>query len=262
MIKKIMIMLLCIICLSPLILAQDYKLDVTPIKESFSAEEEITLKVSLLDSNNNPINDNVLVILTNSEQGRYHEETIISNKIVGVDLGEGANAGYWSISANYNDAESSGFFSIEEKELIKFELNEGILIVTNIGNTKYTKTIQIIIGDTMGTRTPNLDVGDSVTYKLIAPEGLYNIKVTDGETTIMKNEVELAGTGQAIGALDERSSQRSPLTGGISPDEEDDIAILNYMKQSKFVYVFIAAVFIAFILLLIERKYFKKVHVR
>lgn len=149
-------------------------------------------------------------------------------------------------------------FSVQAKELAEFNLDNETLTVTNTENTKYTKTIQILIGNTVGTQSPNLNVGESVTYKLIAPEGLYNIKISDGQTTITRNEVSLAETGKAIGALDKRTFKRSHITGDISPDRDGEIALLNYMQQSKFVYVFILVIVGAFILIAIEKKYAKK----
>ena len=253
--------IILIFCLS-IIAAQDYKVEVSPTQEAFGAGENITLKLSLLDSGNNPINDDVLVTIKNTDYARVIKKTLPSNTLVEVELEEGGTSGFWTIEAVYNEIKTTSFFMVETNELAKFKLVGETLTVTNIGNSDYTKTIQIIIGDTIGTRNPNLKVGESISYKLVAPDGLYNVKITDGLTTLHRKEVKLAGTGQAIGALDERASQRSPLTGGISPDEEDDMALLSYMKKSQFVYVFIFVIIGAFILLAIERKYLKKENIK
>ena len=105
-------------------------------------------------------------------------------------------------------------------------------------------------------RNPRLDLGKSIEYRLVAPEGDYNIKITDGVTTLERKQVQLTGTGQIIGALDQKSTT-SGITGGISPDEGDEIALLNYMKKSPLIYVFILVVFGVTILLAIQRKSFK-----
>ncbi|MFH1711354.1 MAG: hypothetical protein ABH840_03515, partial [Nanoarchaeota archaeon] len=111
------------------------------------------------------------------------------------------------------------------------------------------KTLQIVIGDTIGTKTiEDLQVGESLTFKLIAPDGQYNIKITDGKTTISRERVAL--TGEVIGVLDERLSNPSPgITGGIGQKS---------VFQSTFIYIFLVAVFVAAILLAVENKYRKK----
>ncbi len=239
-------------------LVQAAKIDVSSTKDTFKAGENVTIKVSLLDDTNNPISDQVSLIIENAEKTKRIEKTVESNQLIDIDLGEGANHGYWSMTASYNEQNATGVFVIEIEEKIKFELEKDNLIVTNIGNTQYSKTIQIMIGDTIGIRSPKLEVGEQISYRLVAPEGTYNIKVTDGTTTLIKDQVELYGaTGKAVGALDERTSERSPLTGGIAPDEEEDLAIMSYIKKSKFIYIFIFVIFAAGIFIAIARRFEK-----
>ncbi len=254
--KKSLIFLFCIILLSSLVVAQEYKIGISTLKETFEAEENISIRISLLDYQNNPINDEVSVILEDAEKKVKVEKTIPSNKPVEINL-KGATHGQGTITARYKDAEAKGFFIIEIKELAKFELEEDTLTITNIGNTRYTKTIQIIIGETTGIKEPKLDVGKKVSYKLVAPDGVYNIKVTDGKTSLTQNEVKLTGTGNVIGALDKSLSERASITGGIRP-EDSEKTFLSYFKNSKFMYIFVFVVLGAMILVVIERRYRKK----
>ena len=257
-VKNSLIGLIIIICLSSLVLAQTNKIEISTAKDVFEAGEKITVKISLFDENNKPISDNINIILEDAEKTKIIEKQIPSNQFVEIDLGEGATHGYWTIKAVYNDAEATGVFSIEASELAKFELNGDKLTITNIGNTEYSKTVQIRIGDTIGIKTPKLAVGETVSYRLIAPEGVYNIKITDGKTTLERSDVTLTGTGNAIGAIDERISQRSGITGVTSPSEKQDEQILGYFRNNSFIYVFVLVIFGAMILLAIERNYRKK----
>ncbi len=259
MMKKIILAFFCIVFLSSLVIAQDYKLEVSTAKDVFEAGEKITLKISLLDSSNKPINDNINIILEDAEKRVKIEKTIPSNQFVDVDLGEGATYGFWSIKATYNGVEATGLFSIESNELAKFELVGDKLIITNIGNTKYSKTIQIIIGETTGIKNPKLNIGESVSYLLVAPEGNYDIKVTDGKTTLSRSNVQLTGTGNVIGVLDERAGQLSGITGTLSPEKNSEGELFNFVKNNKFIYIFILVIFGAMILLGIERFYRNKI---
>jgi len=251
----VLLLVLVLISLSFLVTAQDYKLDISTSKETYSAGENITLKVILLDSSNNPINQPVGILIEDAEKVTTIEKTVNANELVEISLGEDASFGYWSVSANYEGSQTTALFIIEIKELAKFSLNGDTLAITNIGNTQYTKTVQIIIGNTISAKNPKLEMGESVYYRLVAPTGNYDIKVTDGKTTLTKSAVELTGTtGKVVGALDESASDRAGITGGVSPDAENDLGMLSYFKKSKLVYVFILVIFGAMILLAIERK--------
>ncbi|MFA4952890.1 MAG: hypothetical protein WC584_01565 [Candidatus Pacearchaeota archaeon] len=256
--KKIILGFFCIIFLSSLVIAQNYKLEISLPKDVFEAGEKITLKVSLLDSANKPIDDNVNIILEDATKKSRIEKTIQSNQFVDIDLGENAPYGFWNIKATYQGIEANGLFSIGANELARFELKDDKLTITNIGNTKYSKTIQIIIGETTGIKNPELSIGESIFYRLVAPEGNYNIKVTDGKTTLTKAEVRLTGTGKVIGALDERAGQTSGITGTLSPEENSEGELFSYVRNNKFTYIFVLVIFGAMILLAIERRYKKK----
>jgi hypothetical protein len=260
-IKKISMFLFFIIILQSFIIAQEYKLEISTIPEDkiFGPSETIQLKVALYNLDNTLVQDKILVTFEDIHRTKIKEVEVQSNTFEKVELtGEGIS-GEGRIIAKYKNSEKTVPFFIKEKELIKFELKGEELIVTNIGNSVYNEKIYITIGQTTGTKTPNIKVGDSIVYRLIAPKGVYNIKVTSGETTLIKNGVQLTGTGKVTGALDESIQQGSHLTGSIRPDSEDSEGdLLGYMKNSKAIYVFIMIIIGAMVLLTIERRYRKK----
>ncbi len=262
-IKKGLIFLFCTIFLLQLVVAQEYKIEILTIPEDkifFEPGETIKLKITLRDSSNNPLDGEVLIIIKDLKEKIIQEETIKSKDIEEIKLDKNALAGEGKIIAKYKNSEATEAFFIAENELAEFKLNGEKLIITNIGNTIYDETIYITIGETTGSKNPNLKIGDSVSYRLIAPEGVYKIKVTDKHRKILfsQGEVQLTGTGHVIGALDERGSQVSGITG-ISPEKESEGELLGYVKNSKFVYVFVFVIFGAMILLAIEKRYRKKV---
>ncbi len=230
-----------------------------PLGSEFEAGDPLVFKVNLYDSENKLMDGEVLVEIKDSEK-RLTEKTIKSNQLVNLQLNENTASGQGVITAKYLELQPAiEFFYIGSKELAQFELEEDTLKITNVGNTPYSRTIKITIGDTTRDKEISLDIGQSITYKLIAPEGVYNIRVTDGKTSLTRSDVQLTGTGQVIGALDNSAADRSPVTGGISPDENSDEALLSYIKRNTFVYVFVIAIFAAMILLSIERRYRKKI---
>ncbi|MEM4271809.1 MAG: hypothetical protein QXD13_01835 [Candidatus Pacearchaeota archaeon] len=227
-------------------------------EESFAAGKQISINVALYDSSNKLINAQVSIILEDALKTKYILQTIESNKLSFIDLGENAPAGIWTIKAEY--ASPSGeiiktltTITIESSELVKFEIKDNSLIITNIGNTKYAKEVYIAIDDSVYTKHVELEVGESVSYKLAAPEGNHNIKITDGKNTLIKNDVSL--TGNVIGVFDERTFTKNPLTSGIDVNGNSDKNISQVLISSTVVYVFLIVLFGSATLLIIERKY-------
>lgn len=261
MIKKSLVLFLAVIILSSFVLANKIKISTT--EESFSAGKNITLQINLYDEQNNLINDNILIVLEDAEKTRTIGKTVPSNRLVYVDIGENPIAGPWTINAKYQDpntnevSELTEFFNIEINEEVQFDIEGDILTVTNIGNTEYTRSIYITIGDTIGEpKKVDLDIGEKISFRLIAPDGTYNIRVYDGKKSVVKSGVTL--TGKAIGILDEKiASGSTPITGGLRPGEESE-DIYSGLKNKNFVYVFLIVIIGAGILLAIERNYRKK----
>lgn len=241
-----------------LVSAQSEKLDVAPIKDTFVAGENIALKASLLDANNNPLNANVEILVEDAEKRIAIQKTIQSNTLVDINLGDNAPAGYWKITATYGDITSTSIFMVELNELARFEIKDNVLTVVNVGNTRYAKTIQIVIGETIGSKQIDLGVGERASFRLIAPEGTYNVKVTDGKTSITQSGVAL--TGKVVGVLDNTNPTMNPLTTGVQGEApaygEDNSTMSN--RNNMFVYIFLLVVFGAAILLAIERRFRKK----
>lgn len=235
-----------------------YRIDIAfPNGNEFDAAQPVTFKTTLYDDSGAPIDGAIDITIQDSEK-RITQTTVQSKEVASVTLRETASSGQGIITAQAQGERAIAFFEVGREELAQFELDGDRLIVKNIGNTPYTRTISITIGDTTGTQTPNIDIGEEASYRLIAPQGAYNIRVTDGKTSLIRGGIQLTGTGNVIGAIDNAASQASGITGGVSP-EEGDIALLSYLKQNKFVYVFVAVIFGAMILIAIERNYKRRV---
>jgi len=251
--KKSLTIIICIVVLSTLVLAQDYKIQVSTTEENFRPGQDIIFKVDLYDSSNNPINEQVEVIFEDSRKNQI-TKTAQTKGFQETNLGEEALAGLWKITAKYNDLESTAIFTIQENQLGEFKLEGDVFTVTNIGNSRYSKTVQIAIGNTINPKEVNLEIGESESIRLIAPDGSYTIKITDGITTLTKGNVQL--TGRAIGFLDQNPYKRSPITG-INPEDPNQTPY-SLIKNNKFIYIFVIVLIGAAILIGIERHYRKK----
>ncbi len=259
--KKVLMLTLTIVFLS-LITAENYKIDISLAKETFEADENINFIINLYDENDNLLEDNIFVVLESINKEERVEQDFISKKLSNINLGKDAPAGEWRITAEYQNAKATESFFIKADEKLNISIENNILKIKNIGNIKYEKEIEIKIGSESTKKNIGLNPEEEIKYRLIAPEGNYVIKIiSDGNSIYSKENIQLTGeglTGEAIGVIDESASQRNSITGGISPEEDSDSAMISYIKNSKFTYVFIMVIFGAMILLAIERRSRKK----
>jgi hypothetical protein len=244
----ILVATICLLFLISIISAQEL-LDIKIDKQIYSAGENVTFNVLLL-SNNAQINEPVLVAISDFSDKKQFTLTVIANKEQSFRIEKDFASGYWRISASYKNKTVKRFFSVGEREEADFSIEGDKLIIRNTGNVPYSKTLQILIGDKIITQKQYIDIGEFKEIRLVAPDGKYNVQVTDGQKIISKSDIQLTGTARVIGALDEELVKNPPSLGGVRESSED-----NFFSSKNFspALVLLIAIFAIFILLLIER---------
>ena len=234
------------------------KIKINVLQESVVPGENLSFSIEAYDDANNQINKEIDVFIEDVNRNIKIEKKVQSGKEESIMLDKNAQFGYWKLIARYTDdagnkIEDYYLFNVEIKENVKFSLDNDVLTITNLGNSVYEKTVQIAIGDTIGTKNVKLEIGESTNLRLTAPEGNYNIKISDGKNTLTRSDVAL--TGNAIGILDSRSTNTNDITSGINPKDSSFVAVV---KNKSIVYLFLAIIAGAAILLAIERNYRRK----
>jgi hypothetical protein len=105
--------------------------------------------------------------------------------------------GNMQVIVSYDNLIQEKTIKIKELQKVSFEItdSDGILIVRNIGNVPYNKTIEINVGnETRKIEGIVLRLGEERKFK-INGNGEYDVTVTDGET---KEQKRVALTGQTI----------------------------------------------------------------
>lgn len=169
------------------------------VNNNYVPGENIKFKITLYDDYNKVINGDINFVIKN-----YYKETITSGNVksgeeVNFKLPENSIRGLWEISANYGNIEQTVNFNVLELEKADFKLEDDRLIITNIGNVPYSKSVQISIGDHKETALVPLGVGESKTIKLTGENQVYDVRVNDGT---QKEDIVFSGvslTGNAIG---------------------------------------------------------------
>lgn len=121
--------------------------------------------------------------------------------------------GYWGIEAKLGELEASKLFYVEELETASFELVNGTLtIIKNTGNVRYQKPIEFSIGGINEIIELDLGIGEEKILQLSAPDGEYNIEISDGVNSEALGRTFL--TGNAISVDDIKRAGSGYLIGG------------------------------------------------
>ena len=232
--------------------AAEYSIDISGLKQdAYSVGDQVNFKVILL-KDNVTFNDKVDVSFSDALNKKTVKLTVDSNKDSFVMVGLDFASSKWNVRAVYNTVQVERGFFVKEKSSVEFSIEGDKLIVKNIGNVRYTRTIDIKIGSEVKSYAQNIGVGEEKSWKLVAPEGTYDIEISDGENKLTRKSVQLFGTGNAIGAVSD-SLQTTGLLGAPSDPNQAGSSLFSSTKISISL-VFIAAVFGLGVLLLIERR--------
>jgi len=252
--KKVYVLFLILaIFLSTITIAQEYNLDIQTDKNSYTPGENVRYNTLLYDSKNQPINEKIDVLIYDAKNTVSFKNSVQSNKFSEFYIEKNYPSGYWTIQTEYNGEKVTRLFLIQSNENAEFSIEEKNLIIKNMGNSRYTREVHIAIGDNIVTYYPDLQVGETKSIKLVAPEGVYIVEVTDGNQEFRKEGVAL--TGEIIGFLDEESIKSIPFFKIFDPAQ----GFVNYGGgKYSIAIIFIIAVFGIFIALTVIRRVKRK----
>ncbi len=156
--------------------------------------DDVKFQIKLYDDNNNPIQGMVSYTVQD-----FYTDIIAEGKINAWEessflLPANTVQGFAKIKAIYNNIQTEQLFSVLESEKAELKLEGDQLIVTNIGNKAFESIISITIGDIPQTAKVYLEIGQTKTIKLTAPDGVYDIKIVDEQGNVIeKQDVTLTG---------------------------------------------------------------------
>ncbi len=158
---------------------------------------EFFYSVYLYDQSKSPVEEDVEIIILKPDKTVFRKNLIKSGINNNILIGYNYTPGYWNIDAKLGELKESKLFLVEELEKANFRLENNTLVVTNIGNVPYKKPIEVSIGGVTDVKEVELDMGESKQLKLGAPDGDYDIAVSDGENKYDLGRTFL--TGRVIG---------------------------------------------------------------
>jgi hypothetical protein len=119
--------------------------------------------------------------------------------------------GYWKVEAKLNDLNIVKTFYIEELQKATFELVNQTLVIHNIGNVVYNKPLEVGIGGVKEIKDLSLEVGETKTFELLAPNGEYDIEINNGEERKVLGKTMLTGNAIGVKDMEEFASNNYPI---------------------------------------------------
>ncbi len=186
------------------------KIEVAVVKQTATPGKDFNFNPVIYDQAGDQIEGNVGIKAYDVDGRIIMQKVISSGQEEFISLNANATPGYWKIEAGAFGLKSTRTFNVEELEKVEFNVVNDTLVIVNKGNVVYKRPVQVTIGDEIIINNVELDVGESKWYKLTAPDGDYNIKISDGRET---NEAMVPLTGSAIRVKDLQGSvfARFPL---------------------------------------------------
>lgn len=156
--------------------------------------EDYQFSLELLDQAGKKIEGAIDVNVLSPEKEEMNL-VVMSGESTSISFQTNSTPGTYEILASFEDLLVTKEFQLKEIQKVSLELIDSLLVVTNIGNTKYNQTISVKIGDKTENIALNIPVGEKRKFNLNAPTGTYDVNIQSGTDSLQKN---LLLTGNAI----------------------------------------------------------------
>lgn len=200
------------------------ELDVTP-------EEEFSIGTDIFDQSGKQMEGitNIKILSPSFEEKEVL--SITSGEVASITFLLNETPGTWEIYATFLDIIERKEFTLKEIQKVELEFVDSIMIVKNVGNTRYNKTIEVKIGTDIRELELNMDIGEKRKFNLNAPNGEYDVEVmTDNEDVVEKR---LLLTGRVISIEDVKGLGQYPLAWIFIIIVLVAIALVIYFKFRK-----------------------------
>ncbi len=183
----------------------DYNIVVTQVPTSleivFDAEEispgtTAVIQAVLHDQTGVPMESTAIITLKNSKGKILEQAEKSTTDALNYDIKSDQAPTSWIVYAVSNKLTAERNFTIIEKQEIEMTIVNKTLIITNIGNVVYNKTLIVKIGNETLNLETDIDIGKTQKFVLTAPDGEYTIEIVSEEGNQILDGVAL--TGKAI----------------------------------------------------------------
>ena len=173
------------------------------IENEYFPGDTVSFVVTLYDDENNPIEGEVNFEIQDYNAESVHNGIVEGGEVVNYILPLDAGRGHWAVVYKFGEIVQKELFKINELEKAEINIEDSVLVIKNIGNVPYRKSIEISFAGFEEVIIVPLEIGQEKRIQLTAPDGEYEIKVVEvSETEEDSNEFVFEGvalTGNVIG---------------------------------------------------------------
>ncbi|MDD5012366.1 MAG: hypothetical protein PHQ66_01830 [Candidatus Nanoarchaeia archaeon] len=150
----------------------------------------------LHDQTGEPINSTAVLTIGDSEGTIVEQKDIVVGELFEFPIKSDQPPAEWIIQAESNGLIAEEKFRIKENMEIDIQVINKTVVVTNIGNVFYNKTVLVQVGDSPLNIQVELPVGESKKYVVKAPNGDYNVRISEGDKEVSEM---MSLTGKTVG---------------------------------------------------------------
>jgi len=156
----------------------------------------IKVKIILHDQTGESINSMAFITIKDQNDKILEQDEIQTNQFLEYPIRTNEPPAQWKVFGVSNQLTAEDEFQIKVNENVDIQVVNKTILITNIGNVQYNKTLLVNVGGTPLNIPVRLSVGESKKYILSAPDGEYKVDVKTGAEEV-SNTMSL--TGGAVG---------------------------------------------------------------
>lgn len=139
------------------------------------------------------INSTAVITIKDSFDKILEQKEITTGEFMEYPIKSGEPPAEWNVFAVSNQLTAEDEFIIKELEKVKIDILNKTILITNIGNVFYNKTLLVKVEETPLNVQVKLNVGESRKYILSAPNGDYPVKVIADNIDEISKIISLTG---------------------------------------------------------------------
>ncbi len=142
--------------------------------------KNLVYMVLLTDQANEDVRQDASISIIHPSGKILEKKLVKAGETLSYTLANNATPGLWKIEAKTQTLQAERTWNTEEVVNVSFSLENNTLILTNTGNTEFKKAVEVSLNGINEIKNIELGLGEKKVYKLIAPDGTYSIKVSEG----------------------------------------------------------------------------------
>ncbi|VVB82286.1 MG2 domain protein [uncultured archaeon] len=172
-------------------------LELTIVNKQINPGEAIKARLILHDQTGVPINSTAFITLKDSTEKIIDQQEINLSDEYSYLTKSNEPPASWTVYAVSGNLSAQDTDTIKVNEQVDIQIANQTILITNIGNVLYNKTVLVRVGDSPLNIQVTLGVGESRKYVVNAPNGEYNVEVSTGDNQQVTETMSL--TGKAVG---------------------------------------------------------------